>query len=160
MNWVIGHIVASRDSALWLLGASPTWTEAEARVYKPNSEPVISAEQALPLTRLLSDLEASQARIMEALQHVSAETLAAMADEEDTVGQQITFSHWHETYHVGQLELLRQLAGKNDKVICSYLFQIHLAIYSTNIRVNRTYYHKYSGCPTSPLFMKIGIEQR
>jgi len=117
MNWVIGHIVASRDSALRLLGASPTWTEAEARVYKPNSEPVISAEQALPLTRLLGDLETSQTRIMEALQHVSAETLAAMADEEETVEQQITFSHWHETYHVGQLELLRQLAGKNDKVI-------------------------------------------
>jgi hypothetical protein len=40
-----------------------------------------------------------------------------MADEEETAGQQIRFSHWHETYHVGQLELLRQLAGKNDKVI-------------------------------------------
>ena len=117
MNWVIGHIVASRDSVLRLLGVSPTWTEAEARVYKPNSEPVISAEQALPLTRLLADLETLQTRIMEALQHVSEETLAAMADEEETVGQQITFSHWHETYHVGQLELLRQLAGKNDKVI-------------------------------------------
>ena len=24
---------------------------------------------------------------------------------------------WHETYHVGQLELLRQLAGTDDKVL-------------------------------------------
>jgi hypothetical protein len=25
--------------------------------------------------------------------------------------------HWHETYHVGQLELLRQLAGTDDAII-------------------------------------------
>jgi hypothetical protein len=37
--------------------------------------------------------------------------------DDETVAEKIAFSHWHETYHVGQLELLRQLAGKNDKVI-------------------------------------------
>jgi hypothetical protein len=26
-------------------------------------------------------------------------------------------SYFHETYHVGQTEMLRQLAGKNDQVI-------------------------------------------
>jgi hypothetical protein len=37
--------------------------------------------------------------------------------DDQTVGKQITFLQWHETYHLGQLEPLRQLAGKNDKVI-------------------------------------------
>ena len=27
------------------------------------------------------------------------------------------FGYFHESYHVGQTELLRQLAGKNDKMI-------------------------------------------
>jgi DinB superfamily len=117
MNWVIGHIVASRERVLKLLGAQPTWTIAEAGIYAPNSEPVTSGKRAIPLTHLLRDLETSQQRLLAALQQVAPETLAARADEEETVGQQITFSHWHETYHVGQLELLRQLAGKNDKVI-------------------------------------------
>jgi uncharacterized damage-inducible protein DinB len=36
---------------------------------------------------------------------------------EDTVGEQLAFLHFHEAYHTGQTEMLRQLAGKNDKVI-------------------------------------------
>jgi hypothetical protein len=33
------------------------------------------------------------------------------------LGGVLAFLNWHEAYHVGQLELLRQLAGKNDQVI-------------------------------------------
>ncbi len=29
----------------------------------------------------------------------------------------LSYVQWHESYHTGQLEMLRQLAGKNDKVI-------------------------------------------
>ena len=36
---------------------------------------------------------------------------------ERPVGQHVAGLHWHETYHTGQLELLRQLAGKNDAII-------------------------------------------
>ena len=116
LNWVLGHIVFSREAALTRLGESFPWTEAEAARYTRNSEPVTSAGDALSLERLLAALEESQARIVAALKRISDEDLQRPADDE-TVGEQITFSHWHETYHVGQLELLRQLAGKNDKVI-------------------------------------------
>ncbi len=34
-----------------------------------------------------------------------------------SVGAWLHFLLWHETYHVGQMEYLRQLAGVNDKVI-------------------------------------------
>jgi hypothetical protein len=36
---------------------------------------------------------------------------------EITLGNRLFFIYYHETYHVGQTELLRQLAGKNDKII-------------------------------------------
>ena len=55
-------------------------------------------------------------RILTGLARATSEFLAAKVDEESR-GEQIAFSNWHETYHVGQLELLRQLAGKDDKVI-------------------------------------------
>ena len=32
-------------------------------------------------------------------------------------GERLFFWYFHETYHVGQTELLRQLAGKDDKII-------------------------------------------
>jgi uncharacterized damage-inducible protein DinB len=117
LNWVLGHVVFSREAVLTELGEAFPWTEAEAARYMRNSEPVTSAEDALSLERLLSALEESQARILAGLKRVSDEDLEKPAGDDETVGEQIAFSHWHETYHVGQLELLRQLSGKNDKVI-------------------------------------------
>jgi uncharacterized damage-inducible protein DinB len=38
-------------------------------------------------------------------------------ERKTTVGQRVFFLYFHESYHVGQTELLRQLAGKNDKII-------------------------------------------
>ena len=35
----------------------------------------------------------------------------------DVNGEGTVFLHFHYTYHVGQLEVLRQLAGKTDKLI-------------------------------------------
>ena len=116
LNWVLGHIVFSRGSVLTLLGEDAPWTTEESDRYIRNSEPVTNEKDALSLERLLNGLEGSQARILSGLEKVSAEKLAAMNDDE-TVAEQIAFLQWHETYHVGQLEPLRQLAGKNDKVI-------------------------------------------
>ena len=31
--------------------------------------------------------------------------------------QALASQHWHETYHTGQLELLRQLAGTDDAIV-------------------------------------------
>ena len=116
LNWVLGHIVFSREVVLKYLEEDAPWIEEEAARYIRNSEPITSAEQALPLERLLGDLEESQKRILAGLQRVPEEKLAILVDD-DTIGEKIAFSHWHETYHIGQLEQLRQLAGKNDKVI-------------------------------------------
>jgi len=38
-------------------------------------------------------------------------------DSDRTIAERLRFLMWHETYHVGQTEYLRQLAGKGDKVI-------------------------------------------
>ncbi len=116
MNWVLGHIVFSRGSVLKLLGEDLPWSENEAARYIRESEPITVEENALPLELLLSYLDQSQARILAGLQRVSAERMEAVADNQ-TVGGRMTFLQWHETYHLGQLEPLRQLAGKNDKVI-------------------------------------------
>jgi hypothetical protein len=116
LNWVLGHIVVTRAEALTVLEETPPWSEADAARYRPNSDPVTNGEQALPLSQLQTLLEESQTRILSGLARATPEFLAAKLDEESRA-ERITFSIWHETYHVGQLELLRQLAGKNDKVI-------------------------------------------
>jgi hypothetical protein len=116
LNWVLGHMVFSRGGVLKLLDEDLPWTENEAARYIRNSEPITGEENALPLEQLLDYLDQSQARILAGLQWVSAERMETVVDDQ-TVGERMTFSQWHETYHLGQLEPLRQLAGKNDKVI-------------------------------------------
>jgi uncharacterized damage-inducible protein DinB len=34
-----------------------------------------------------------------------------------TIGEWLLFFFFHESYHTGQTEIMRQAAGKNDKII-------------------------------------------
>jgi len=119
LNWVLGHIVVYRDRVLELLGASPTLTQDEASFYLRDSEPITDGDTAVPLERLLDALGQSQERLKAALRQTSPDILAAIHDEErqQTVVDRIAFLLWHEVYHVGQLEILRQLAGTEDAII-------------------------------------------
>ncbi len=118
LNWVLGHIIAGRDGVLKLLGEPAVWGESETARYTSGSEAITTDEQALPFERLLEDLDESQRRITGALAQSSPEALAMQTErDEKTVGKLLAGLHWHETYHVGQLELLRQLAGKDDAII-------------------------------------------
>ena len=61
----------------------------------------------------MDDFEESQTRILAVLQNISPEELDTVVETrfgERPVGQHIAGLHWHETYHTGQLELLRALA--------------------------------------------------
>jgi uncharacterized damage-inducible protein DinB len=120
LNWVLGHILDTRNTVLKLLGAQPVFTKEEASLYGHGSDPITGEGKALPLERLLADLDESQNRIATALQSISPEALAAeieMWKGKTPLVEHLGFLNWHETYHVGQLELLRQLAGKNDAII-------------------------------------------
>ena len=94
-------------------GLSPG-TKRLAR-YKSGSSPITTASQSLSLEKLLDDFEESQKRILAALERITADELAAVVDTRfgaRPVSQHIAGLHWHETYHTGQLELLRALARK------------------------------------------------
>ncbi|WP_420631859.1 DinB family protein [Candidatus Leptofilum sp.] len=118
-NWVLGHIATNRDQVLTLLGQEAIFSEDEVALYKTGSEPVIEVGTAVHSNKLLDAIRESQARIEAGLKTVSAEKLAEIFNEEhqQTVADRIAGLHWHETYHTGQLELLRQLAGTNDRII-------------------------------------------
>jgi len=120
LNWVLGHIVDNRNTVLKLIGAAPVFTKEEASIYGHGSDPITGEGKALRLERLLADLDESQKRIAAALGAISPEAMAAEIEiwkGKTPLGEHLGFLNWHETYHVGQLELLRQLAGTNDAII-------------------------------------------
>ena len=120
LNWVVGHIIEGRDSALNLMGEAPLLDHERADFYRTGSEPITSAEQAVPLEDLLQVLELSQQQIEATLERTTPDQRGRSVQfrgSERSLEQAIAGLHWHETYHTGQLELLRQLAGKNDAII-------------------------------------------
>lgn len=120
LNWILGHIIVGRQSVLRRLGQTPLWDDPKVARYVTGSEPITGHERALPLETLLGDLDRSQQQIAAALEQTTPEHLAALVESrgsERPLGQVLAGLHWHETYHTGQLELLRQLAGKDDAII-------------------------------------------
>lgn len=115
LNWVLGHILTYRNQALASLGDDPVWDDEQSAPYNRESEP-LQAQDALPLAQLLADLDVSQERLEVVLAGITAEDLERPVGDR-TLAQRLTFAFWHETYHTGQTELLRQLTGVDDKVI-------------------------------------------
>jgi uncharacterized damage-inducible protein DinB len=120
LNWVLGHIVVHRDYVLEAMGEEKVLGEDAVARYDRESQPITGDEPGvLPLETLLEALNTTQERISDALSRATDESLAQPAPKSEpaTVARQVTFLLWHETYHVGQTEHLRQLAGTDDKVI-------------------------------------------
>jgi uncharacterized damage-inducible protein DinB len=71
----------------------------------------------LPLERLIELLEEGQRQIGETLEQLSEEGLSKKLDEGRSLHDSLRFSCFHDTYHTGQTDLLRQVAGANDEVL-------------------------------------------
>jgi uncharacterized damage-inducible protein DinB len=114
VNWVVGHVVAYRQRVLSLLGAEPTWPDERIDLYNRGTSGDLPAEATLPLSRLTEELRATTAVIVERLNRLSPDALAAPSstNPRSTLEQQLGFLAFHESYHVGQVGVLRRLIGK------------------------------------------------
>lgn len=118
LNWVLGHLMEARGRMLAIAGVEPLWDNAEYARYGRGSEPITENAQALRMEKMLADLAASQERLLARIKEMTQAELDAVPEGADQdVGAQLSFLSWHETYHTGQTEYLRQLAGKDDQVI-------------------------------------------
>ena len=119
MNWVLGHMLEVRNEILQQLDQPSVLPTPEAAFYQSESAPITPSSPALPLATLLTGFDESLACIEQGLQSVPEEKMATIINQERqaTLRASISFSVWHEAYHLGQLEYLRQLTGVNDKVI-------------------------------------------
>ncbi|CAN5469236.1 hypothetical protein BH10CHL1_BH10CHL1_46220 [soil metagenome] len=117
LNWVLGHIVQSRDDLLKLLGASPVLDEAEADRYQRGAEAVTAATRTVvDFARLRQVLDEQQQRLAVAFANSAADVMSRKVGD-NTFGETIRVLYFHEAYHTGQIDILRQVAGKNDTII-------------------------------------------
>lgn len=119
LNWVLGHIVATRDYAIQLLNQAPVWDREIAGVYQRGSDPLHDGSNAQPFEKLVADLERSQNRLVAGLSTVSEPELSAPAADKsagETVGETLFVLQFHEAYHAGQTGLLRRIAGHEGAI--------------------------------------------
>ena len=121
LNWVLGHIAVGRDSVLQLVGEETLLSEAETNRYKTESDPITEdSEHVIQLERLLEILATGQMRINAGLSRLTEDELSGevrVGERQVPLGVRLHGFYFHDTYHTGQTDLLRQIAGANDKVI-------------------------------------------
>ena len=114
-RWLVGHLAATRQGVLRILGLEPreqAWEVCFRRGTSPADLPA-----ALELAPILETFFDAQARMAAVWDGLSPEALAkpfvrTLPDGSQTVGDAFRFLAWHEAYHLGQLAMLRRLAGK------------------------------------------------
>jgi uncharacterized damage-inducible protein DinB len=115
LNWVAGHVVANRNFILGLVGEQPIWSEADAEPYKRGSAPITDGSRARKFEQIVADFARSQERLRAALGKISEQDLEQKKGNE-TVGDSLRFLQFHEAYHIGQMGLLRRMAGKEGAI--------------------------------------------
>jgi hypothetical protein len=121
MNWVLGHLLENQVSVLELLGEQAPFQRTELERYQRTSEPVTGEGPGVwQVERLLEGLSQVHEKLVTRLAELNEEDFAREIHQGErtfTVAWRLAFLQFHYTYHVGQLELLRQMAGKADKLV-------------------------------------------
>lgn len=121
LNWTLGHILVYRDRSLVTAGGRPQFADGQLDRYRRESEPIKEdGSGVLSLEKLAAAVESSQDAINSIIGDLSDAAFSAESEVDGrivTVAERIHFDYFHDTYHTGQTEILRQVAGANDQII-------------------------------------------
>lgn len=114
IHWIVGHLLATRNATLRLLHEPPVWSDEDAAAFVRGTRAPDPGEVHFPFDRMLADMRRSSEQIRTALDRIRDEDLAAPLGQgkPGTVGDQLVGLHYHEGYHLGQIGILRRIAGR------------------------------------------------
>lgn len=121
MLWTLGHLTESLITILRFLDGGKPEGLADLSRFERGSEPILGPEPGLVTASELMD--AYQVLHQSILEKLDPMTEADFDEKVPGFGQparrgyMLFFMEFHHAYHIGQLELLRNLAGHNEKVI-------------------------------------------
>jgi hypothetical protein len=110
MNWILGHVVTNRSHVLETVGAAHAWQDEVRALYHTDTPPVTPESPSVPFDQLVAYLGESVLLLRSALEDMTDAQLEGLHDNyrgTKSRYQHLTGFHWHETFHVGQLEVLQ-----------------------------------------------------
>jgi hypothetical protein len=122
LNWVLGHVILSRGLLLTLTGGTPVLSGSQAELYKRGGS-CGAVDGLLDLATLRGLLTDSQQQLIPGLAAMSDAALEGPLPEPHnrspltgSIADAFTRLHYHESYHNGQIGLLRRIAGKDGAI--------------------------------------------
>jgi hypothetical protein len=122
LNWVLGHIVLYRGTMLKMVGGTPVLEATQAATYQRGSNPGPDSKY-LDLATLRGLLSDAHQQLIPVLSAISEEELSRQVPEEfnrpplaGPIGDALARLQFHESYHAGQIGLLRRIAGKDGAI--------------------------------------------
>lgn len=114
-NWLLGHMIASREQIYLAIGAPRMWSEAEVAVYDRGTPGHSIRPDFRSWDELIRELDRSQTTLLSALGGLDQATLDRTT-ERGTIGGRVAFLNFHEAYHIGQVGLVRRLIGQEGAI--------------------------------------------
>jgi len=108
INWILGHILITRDYLLSLFGLVSLCGDNMVEIYERGTQKV-TIENAIDLKILLKLYNDSQVKIMKALDENDIRNDKEKMDN-------IPGLSFHEAYHAGQTAVLRRVIGKKGVI--------------------------------------------
>lgn len=122
INWVLGHVVSTRSSIMKFVGVDQPHNDELDR-YRRGTEPIGSGETLIDFSILRRMLDDSQAQLLPALGEIPQARLDSPIPEEwgfpsgqGNIGNALARLAAHESYHNGQIGLLRRILGKEGAI--------------------------------------------
>ena len=104
INWVAGHIVNTRDDLLEDVGSG--------RILQPEYKEYYAGNKQLPSTDVAIDIDT----IKKDFEKLTEEINKVLDEKKKKKDKKVAFFMFHESYHAGQLGVLRKLLGKEGKM--------------------------------------------
>lgn len=103
INWVLGHLMVSRNDIFEILGLKKIIPEHYEKYYarETNNRVILNPEN---ISRLMELIEESQ--------NILIKELESRKDLDEKQRKELAFFGFHETYHCGQIGILRRVVGK------------------------------------------------
>ena len=108
MHWILGHIVVARCNFLMLFNTPSIWDWPTCELFIPGSSPTTESADHISFITLLADLERTQDQLLNTIAQTTEVDLGVMKNEQ-AIGEHLATYAAHESYHAGQLEILRQV---------------------------------------------------
>ncbi len=112
INWLVGHIIASRDTYYMQLGRDALLPESKRERYDRGSQPVSAGDEIYRLSELFQYFEKSNKTFQDLFENFSEKRITLSSEQVNELAGIL----FHEAYHVGQVAIVSRTLGKEGVI--------------------------------------------